>query len=376
MMDQAARERLIHRIFESAIDDPAWSCVMEGIGDLLGGSAVTLADRLATERAVTILGAERIDPSAFDRVAKDYTSVETNPRLRYQHMLPVGGPISRSSLVDDDSFRRSWFYNDILRRADLFHELIISLRCDDVSASAMSVLRPERSGAYDAEDHAALREIIPHLRSALEIRTRLRGAMARRSGMLEVLDRMPWGVFLLSGSGQVMELNHRARQIVGDADELILGRTGLHAAASGRECDLRRLIADAATRGVGAAMSLPRRRGGQPLSLFAAPLAGPPGELCPVRAAAALFVSDPDLPSGPLSAALGSLYGLTPAETSVAIEIAGGAGLDAVAARLGVAKNTAKTHLNRVFEKTGTRRQAELARLLLAAPAIHGNGGD
>jgi len=47
------------------------------------------------------------------------------------------------------------------------------------------------------------------------------------------------------------------------------------------------------------------------------------------------------------------------------VEVAGGAGLDSVASRLGLGRNTVKTHLSRVFDKTGTHRQAELARLVM-----------
>jgi DNA-binding CsgD family transcriptional regulator len=46
-------------------------------------------------------------------------------------------------------------------------------------------------------------------------------------------------------------------------------------------------------------------------------------------------------------------------------------GLQAAADRLGISLATARTHLAHVFDKTGTRRQAELVRLLLRSqPAI------
>jgi len=42
-----------------------------------------------------------------------------------------------------------------------------------------------------------------------------------------------------------------------------------------------------------------------------------------------------------------------------------------VASRLGISLATARTHLAHVFDKTGTRRQAELVRLLLRSqPAV------
>jgi DNA-binding CsgD family transcriptional regulator len=58
-------------------------------------------------------------------------------------------------------------------------------------------------------------------------------------------------------------------------------------------------------------------------------------------------------------------FGLTDAESGVAAEILKGDGRLAAARRLGISDTTAKTHLSNIFEKTGTRRQAELVRLIL-----------
>jgi DNA-binding CsgD family transcriptional regulator len=58
-------------------------------------------------------------------------------------------------------------------------------------------------------------------------------------------------------------------------------------------------------------------------------------------------------------------FGLTPAEAALAIEIAKGDGRKAAAARLGISVGTARTHLTRIFQKVGVRRQAELVRVLV-----------
>ncbi|HTV32394.1 MAG TPA: hypothetical protein VME69_04720 [Methylocella sp.] len=55
-------------------------------------------------------------------------------------------------------------------------------------------------------------------------------------------------------------------------------------------------------------------------------------------------------------------FGLTGAETRVLAEIIGGAGLLAAATKLKITETTARTHLNRIFAKTRTHRQAELIR--------------
>lgn len=60
---------------------------------------------------------------------------------------------------------------------------------------------------------------------------------------------------------------------------------------------------------------------------------------------------------------LGRRFGLTPTEAAFALEIAKGDGKAATAKRRGISYSTAHTHLTRIFEKTGTHRQAELVRL-------------
>ena len=62
--------------------------------------------------------------------------------------------------------------------------------------------------------------------------------------------------------------------------------------------------------------------------------------------------------------ALQELFGLTPAEASLAARIPGSRGLQALSDDLGLSLSTVRTHLQRVFEKTGTHRQAELVQLL------------
>ena len=53
-------------------------------------------------------------------------------------------------------------------------------------------------------------------------------------------------------------------------------------------------------------------------------------------------------------------FGLTPAETRVLCEIIRGNGLLATAAKLNICGTTARTHVRRIFDKTGTKRQTEL----------------
>jgi DNA-binding CsgD family transcriptional regulator len=65
-------------------------------------------------------------------------------------------------------------------------------------------------------------------------------------------------------------------------------------------------------------------------------------------------------------------FGLTPAEATFAFEIIKGDGRQATADRLGITVGTARSHLSNIFDKTGTKRQAELVRLLVGSEAWRG----
>ena len=57
-------------------------------------------------------------------------------------------------------------------------------------------------------------------------------------------------------------------------------------------------------------------------------------------------------------------FGLTPAENRLLKCLAGGLDLKQSAIRLGVGRTTARTHLQKIFDKTGVRRQTELQRII------------
>lgn len=88
------------------------------------------------------------------------------------------------------------------------------------------------------------------------------------------------------------------------------------------------------------------------------------------RAGAILFLADPERAPALDAGVLEQVWGLTPAEARLAKALMQGKTVQDFARDGGVSLNTARTHLKRIFLKTGVRRQAELVRLLkgLMAP--------
>jgi DNA-binding CsgD family transcriptional regulator len=69
---------------------------------------------------------------------------------------------------------------------------------------------------------------------------------------------------------------------------------------------------------------------------------------------------------------IGRSYNLTPTELRVLLAIVEVGGVPEVAVALGLAETTVKTHLGRVFVKTGASRQADLVKIVagFATPLI------
>ena len=88
------------------------------------------------------------------------------------------------------------------------------------------------------------------------------------------------------------------------------------------------------------------------------------------NAAVLLFIIDPanrrSIPLGQIMDA----YGLTLAEARVALAASSGNTVGETAQLLNLSPNTIKTHLRRVFAKTSTARQAELAGLIAAVGSV------
>lgn len=80
-----------------------------------------------------------------------------------------------------------------------------------------------------------------------------------------------------------------------------------------------------------------------------------------------VFISDPEAKLQTAPEVLARLYDLTAAESRLAEQLMQGETLVHAAERLGVSHNTARTHLQRIYQKTDTSHQGALVRLLVSS---------
>ena len=85
-------------------------------------------------------------------------------------------------------------------------------------------------------------------------------------------------------------------------------------------------------------------------------------------AAAAVFVRKAQVETPAAPEVIAKHYGLTPSELRVLLAVFESGGVSDIAETLGISQSTAKTHLGRLFEKTGTKRQSDLVKVVAGFP--------
>jgi DNA-binding CsgD family transcriptional regulator len=185
------------------------------------------------------------------------------------------------------------------------------------------------------------------------------------------LDALASGVVLTTRDGYVLYMNSAACQQTRTSGALCLSNNRFlpndPKAARAFASALRGLGDDLAGKSPhGNTLALPSRDG-PGIFVTILPLEIETGGDEPHVAAAAIFIQDPSiLPPGP-GEAFARLYGLTRGELRVALALAQCLNPQDAAIALGLGLQTVRTHLQHIFQKTGTSRQAHLLALMWRA---------
>lgn len=270
-----------------------------------------------------------------------------------------------------EGFARSQVYQHILSKQGVppgpGFSVVLGRNPEQVTSTLLVVSR-DPSWQPKAEDRALLELLAPYVRRAVGVGLRLNERSTDVEMLLGLLDALALGVVLLDDRSRVTFANRSATEILG-APAGAAPDEGFEERRDRRTAALRALLRSRTLSEQGAALAYPHPEDGRSLQIVSTPLRWPDaGAEVAARFATALFLGDPGSGVGGAVEGLGALYGLTPAEERLASLLAGGATLAEAAENLSIRMSTARGVLKSVFSKTGTRRQASLVSLILAAP--------
>lgn len=225
---------------------------------------------------------------------------------------------------------------------------------------------------FGAAEVEFLGVLVPHVRRALQLHRRLIDAASSVAGLESVIDHASRAVMLADSQRRVTFMNRAASRLAAMRDGLTIDHGELRAARAADTTRLRALVTDAirtsngARVGAGGALTLGRPSGRRSLVVLVCPISRQRPFLASIESAAAMIlVSDPEQTAVPDEEVLKTLFGLTSAEARLTHLLAHGASLMEAAARLGLRRETVRSRVKTILQKTGTHRQAELVRLVL-----------
>jgi DNA-binding CsgD family transcriptional regulator len=283
-------------------------------------------------------------------------------------------PFVTSCHLTPEYIQASRYVNECLKPQGIVDVMHLFLTYTSSQFAELGLARHAQHGPISRREIETSKLLLPHLRRAVTISNVLDARAIERERLAEALDALPCGVVLTNESGFVLHTNSAAERMLRTNGPITGLRGVLDAKTPAASRDLRTAIKLAAQdeMQMGRAGLAIRLTGPKDIPIFAhvLPLGGSElrTRLRPEAVAAVFVKSLPDQQNG--ADLLAAIFRLTPSETAVLTHVLNGLTLAETAEILGVARSTAKTHLDAIFRKTDTRRQAELVRLVmgLASP--------
>jgi DNA-binding CsgD family transcriptional regulator/PAS domain-containing protein len=364
---EVSDESLLEPLYQTVGDPVAWRSFLDHLSQAYGDGIGTL---MMHDFATGAAFAET--PPFADAAAKtSYTAYYAglNPWLATGALRAAGSTMVSDALLPFDALRRTEFYNDWCRPQNIGGGVGIMLERDHRRMMSLTVLLSRKTMDREGDLTGRLKRLAPHLLRVAQLNRQLAALEARAAAAEGALDRLATAMLVLSADGQVLHLNPQAERILSAGDGIIQRGGRLEANRVDESQQLRGLVAAAAAAPAdiavqpGGVMTVARRSGRRPYEVLVAPISGTTLKLGFGGALVAVFIRTPEAKVTTPVEWLRQLYGLTAAEARLMQALLAGDSLDEVAARFAVTRETVRTQLKAIFQKTGAASQSDLIRM-------------
>jgi DNA-binding CsgD family transcriptional regulator/PAS domain-containing protein len=357
---------IISGIYDAALDAGRWGDVLTDTAEFVGGQAGVLLSKCQANPVLDVDHCAGVEPRYLQSYKERYSRCCPLARVPFVEPLRI---VNIPELVPYDEYLQGQFYQEWAQPQGWLDAANIIVEKSDEFCSILSVVRDEASGLVDGEMRRRMMLVAPHIRRAALVRHAMDCQRAEIAAFAATLDGLGAGLFLIDADGRIVHANAAGRTIL-DGDDFLRSVGGRLVARDPQVHQMLRDVfaaagCDVAAVGLrGTALPLMAQDGGRHVA-HVLPLSAQTRQAAALggRPAVALFVRKAALESAAPADVIGKAFKLTPAELRVLLAIVDVGGVPEVAAVLGVAESTIKTHLGRLFEKTGAGRQADLVKL-------------
>lgn len=281
--------------------------------------------------------------------------------------VPIGSAY-RDQILFGEDFRDSRLWREWMAPQDMYGGMASRVLDVDGSFWMFDIQRGRRQEMFDASEFALFERVAGVMRRVTLLHHQLGGISIEREMARRALDELSLAVIVVDRAMQFAYANAAGDELLANAAGPLGLRGGrLLARAASEQSGLKDLVAKAGDlAGARGQMLLRARSGeGRDVSLCVTPLSA--AYTLPGRMNDVVIVARSLEPAGGGLAAVRQMFDLTEAEARLALGLASGLSLTEVAEQQGIRMTTARTHLARIFWKTGTRQQSQVAALLRAA---------
>ena len=370
-MDERDYSALLDVVYAAPLAAERWGEVLRRLCTLLGGDSGWMAKLDLSGGGSGALW--RIEPSVQDRYFAYYETLDPFRERSKRDRRPIG-IVSDDHYMSKSDLVRSEFYNDFLRPLDTHSILMLKVFDDGQVTRSIHINRPRRRGAFDRSETDLAASLLQHLQRASVLGNNIEETGVRADCVVETLEQTSSAILLLDARGYVRHASRQAETILNAGLGLRLrdGRLDArNAAALGR---LELLIGSAAssdaTAGRGGSLVIASSDRRLPLSVTVAPLDTQTSLPMPSHPKVLVSIVDPNRTPSLAHDTIVDMFGLTPAETRLALLLMEGATPRESAERLGVAFNTVRNQIKAIYAKVDVRRQSELIALMTRIAAI------
>lgn len=369
-MDEVEQvSRLVGDIYDASLDPALWPEVLKTTCEYIEGATGTLMSQETAPGNAHFYFQWGNDEKFLQSYQDLY--VKLNPVLVPTLLLAKAGDVlSTIDLMPLDEFFASRFYKEWVAPQGLVDSVFITLDKTATSYAFVAVTRHERHGLVDDESRRRMRLLAPHFVRAITIGKVIQLHKAEASALSDTLDGLAASTFIVDASGRISHANAAADAMLSEG-AIVQALAGKLAAtdpiADRRLHDVFTSAShgDEAVGTKGIAIPL-ATRDAEHYVAHVLPLTSGVRRRAGVAysAVAAVFVRKAALEAPHPLEAMAQAYQLTPAEMRVLMMIVEVGGVREIAPVLGISEATVKTHLQHIFDKTATKRQADLVKLV------------
>jgi DNA-binding CsgD family transcriptional regulator len=369
-MDETQRvSHLIGDIYDAVLDPALWQDVLKQTCAYVEGCAATVLSQDSAYRSGQFFCSWGDDPAYTQSYFDKY--VKINPLLAPTvASARVGEVTSVLELVPHEEYFASRFYKEWAKPQGYLDSIHGTLDKSATSYAAIAVARHERHGFVDDATRRRLKLLMPHFCRAVAIGKVVDLNSGAAAALADTFDGIAAAMVMVDGDSRIVHTNTAGRAMLAQA--LVIRTAGSRLEAVDGEANralhdvFSNAMAGDATMGAnGVALPLTARDGARYV-VHVLPLTGGTRKKAGVAysAVAAVFVRKAELELPHPLEAIAVAFNLTPSEMRVLMAIIQVGGVPEVAPVLGISETTVKTHLQHIFAKTNTARQADLVKLV------------